>query len=119
MLRSPLFLEFGWGEIAQRRVDALVHVHVVEKATWLAVGLMVVQVLGQVNFLFLDGPDEPARCPGGDRSGVPYRGGGQRITGCLRLLAGGKPAGGLGYVGSTRPAAQPPWAKHTSVRSNC
>jgi tetratricopeptide (TPR) repeat protein len=58
MLLPPLRLEFGWGEIAQRRMDPLVHVHVIQEAADLAICLMIVQVLGQVNLLFLDRPDE-------------------------------------------------------------
>jgi hypothetical protein len=30
MLLPPLLLEFGWGELAQRRMDPLVHIHVIQ-----------------------------------------------------------------------------------------
>jgi hypothetical protein len=32
LLLSPLGFEFGWGEVAQGRMDTLVHIYVVEKA---------------------------------------------------------------------------------------
>ena len=52
MLLAPLRLEFGWGEIAQRRMDPLVHVHVIQEATNLVIGIMIVEILGQVNLYF-------------------------------------------------------------------
>jgi hypothetical protein len=58
MLLTPLGLEFGWGEIAQRRMGPLVHVHVIQGAADLVICIMIVQVLGQANLLFLDRPDE-------------------------------------------------------------
>jgi len=58
VLTVPLLLEFGWGEIAQRGIDTLVHVNLVEEAPHLAVGIIVVEVLWQVNFLLLDRSDE-------------------------------------------------------------
>ena len=58
MLLAPLRLEFGWGEIAQRRMDPFVHVHVIQEAANLVIGIMIVEILGQVNLLFLDRADE-------------------------------------------------------------
>jgi hypothetical protein len=58
MLLPPLGLEFGWGEIAQRGMDPLMHIHVIQEAADLMICIMIVQVLGQVNLLFLDRPDE-------------------------------------------------------------
>jgi hypothetical protein len=45
LLLSPLLLELGRGEIAQRRMGTLVHVHVIEKATQLTVGIIILKVL--------------------------------------------------------------------------
>jgi len=42
VLLTPLRLEFGWGEVAQRGMDPLVHVHVIQETTNLAVGIMIV-----------------------------------------------------------------------------
>ncbi len=46
MLTSPPFLEFNWGEIAQRGMDPLVHVHVIQEAANLVIGIMIVEILG-------------------------------------------------------------------------
>jgi hypothetical protein len=45
--------------MAQRGMDPLVYVHVIQEATNLAIGIMIVEILGQVKFLFLDRSDEP------------------------------------------------------------
>ena len=58
MLLKPLRLELGRGEIPQRRMDPLVHIHVIQEAADLVICIMIVEILGQVNFLFLDRPDE-------------------------------------------------------------
>ena len=42
-------------------MDTFVHVNVIEEATDLTVCIMLVEVLWQVNCLFLDGPDESFR----------------------------------------------------------
>ena len=76
MLLPPLRLEFGWGEIAQRRMDPLVHVHVIQEAADLVICIMIVQVLGQVKLLFLDGPDQTlgvAVLPGNRRGDARFR----------------------------------------------
>ena len=59
MLTPPPFLELDWREIAQRGVDALVHVDVVQEPAQLADSISIVVVVRQVNFLLFDGPDEP------------------------------------------------------------
>ena len=58
MLLSPLRLEFSWGEIAQRRVDPLAHIDIIQEAPNLVIGIMIVEILRQVNLLFLDRSDE-------------------------------------------------------------
>jgi hypothetical protein len=58
MLLKPLRLEFNWSEIPQRRMDTFVHIDFIEKAPELMVSIMVVKILGQVNFLLSDRPDE-------------------------------------------------------------
>ena len=59
MLLAPLSLKLQGREVAQGRVDTLMHVDIVQEAPDLTVGVMVVPVLGQVNCLLLDGSDEP------------------------------------------------------------
>jgi len=61
VLTSPPFLELDRGEIPQGGMDALVHVDVVEKPAQLAQSISVILIVGQVNFLFLDGAHEPLR----------------------------------------------------------
>ena len=58
MLLEPLCLELGRGEIPQRRMDSFVHIDGIKKAPELTVSVMVIEVLGQVNLLFFDRPDE-------------------------------------------------------------
>jgi len=55
---QPLRLEFGWREVAQRRMDSFVHVHIIQETADLMVGIMIVKILGQVNFFFLDRPHQ-------------------------------------------------------------
>ena len=62
MLAASLRLEFGWGEVAQRGMDPLVHIHVVQEAADVVICIMIVEILGQVNFLFFDGPDDVIFC---------------------------------------------------------
>jgi len=40
-------------------MGVLVHVHVIQEATNLAMGIMIVEILGQVNLLFFDRADKP------------------------------------------------------------
>jgi hypothetical protein len=57
---KPLLLKFSWGEINQRGIDMFIHVYATQEATNLKIGIiMVEETLGQVNFLFLDRPEEP------------------------------------------------------------
>ena len=58
MLFEPLRLEFGWGEITQRRMDTLVHIHIVQEAPNLMIGIIILEILGKVNLLFFDRLDE-------------------------------------------------------------
>ncbi len=51
MLLAPPRFEFGWGEIAQRRMDPLVHIHIVQEAPNLVISVMIVEILGKVNLL--------------------------------------------------------------------
>ena len=53
MFLSPLGLEFGWREIPQRRMDPLVDIHVIQEASELLVGVIIVMVFRQVQVLFL------------------------------------------------------------------
>jgi len=46
----PLLLELGWGEVAQRGVDALVQVHLVKEATQLMENIIIVLIVRQVKF---------------------------------------------------------------------
>jgi hypothetical protein len=50
----PLVFELGRGEVAERGVDALVNVDLSEKATQPPSCLIVMLIVGQVNFLFID-----------------------------------------------------------------
>ena len=59
MLTLPPFLELDRGEIPQGRMDALVHVDVVEKPAQLAQGISVILIVRQVNFLFFDSTHQP------------------------------------------------------------
>src|SRR5947209_2776185 len=58
-LLEPLLLELRRGQVAQRRVDALAFVHVVEEPARLPQRVGEVGVLGQRHLLFLDGPHQP------------------------------------------------------------
>jgi hypothetical protein len=58
VLLAPLRFEFSRGEITQRRVDPLVHIDIIQEAPNLMIGIMIVEILGQVNLLFLDRPDD-------------------------------------------------------------
>ena len=58
MLGAPPRLEFGWSEIAQRGMNPLVHIHVIQEAADVVICIMIVEILGQVNLLFFDDPDE-------------------------------------------------------------
>ena len=49
----PVVLELGRRQIAQRGVDARVLVDVIEEATELLIGIMIVLIRRQVNVLFL------------------------------------------------------------------
>ena len=59
MLTPPPFLELDWREIAQRGVDALVHVDVAQEPAQLAGSISIVVVDRQANFLLFDRADEP------------------------------------------------------------
>ena len=54
----PLFFELSWSQVAQRGVDTLVHIDVVEEPAQLAEGISIVFVVRQVNFLLFDGSHE-------------------------------------------------------------
>src|SRR6267143_4439247 len=57
-LLPPLLLELPRREVAQRRVNALDVVNVVEEAGDLPEGVGEVLVVGEVHLLFFDGPDQ-------------------------------------------------------------
>ena len=54
MLSQPLRLEFGRGEVPQRRMDPLVRIDIIQEAANLVISIMVVEIVRQVNLLFLD-----------------------------------------------------------------
>jgi hypothetical protein len=54
VLTLPRFLELDRGEIPQARMDALVHVDIVEKPAQLAQGISVIFIVRQVNSLDFD-----------------------------------------------------------------
>jgi hypothetical protein len=59
LLSQLLLFKLGWGEVAKRGMNALMHVDLIEKSPQLADGISVILMLGQVNFLLFDGTDEP------------------------------------------------------------
>jgi hypothetical protein len=59
LLGKPLLFEFDQGYVPQSRLDALVHIHIIRKAADLMIGVIVISILQQVNYLFLDGADQP------------------------------------------------------------
>jgi hypothetical protein len=77
VLLAPLCLEFSWGEIAQRRMDPLVHIHVIQEAANLVIGIMMVEILRQVNLLVRRclGPNRRHHAFGFGRSDVKYNSG--------------------------------------------
>ena len=56
-------LELSRGQIAQRGMDALVLVHVVQEAPNLRVGIGAILVLGECHLLLFDRPHEPLGIP--------------------------------------------------------
>src|SRR5271166_115320 len=55
LLRTPVLLELHRRQIAQRRMDPLVIVHVVQEAAQLTPGLGVALIVRQIDFFLLDG----------------------------------------------------------------
>lgn len=45
----PLALEFSWGQVAQLRMDAFVHVDSIEKATYLMDSVSIAFIIRYVN----------------------------------------------------------------------
>ena len=58
-LTPPALLEFSRRKVAQRGVDALVHVDVVQELGKMEPGIIIVFIVRQVNFFLFDGADEP------------------------------------------------------------
>jgi hypothetical protein len=63
VLLAPLRLGIGRGEIAQRGVNPLAHIDIIQEAPNLAIGIMIVEILRQVNSPFLDRADETLGAP--------------------------------------------------------
>ena len=61
LLLFPVCFEFGWRQIAERRVDPFVLIHVLDELADLGVCVGEIMVIRQVHLFFLDGADEPRR----------------------------------------------------------
>jgi len=72
LLSPPLVFKLIRGEVAQRGVDALVDVDLIEKSSQLTASIIVTLIVRQVNFLFFAASDKAlgiAVLPGGTRLG--------------------------------------------------
>lgn len=55
MFGSPLVLKLGGGEIAESRVNAFVRIDVVEEAADLAIGVVEIGVVGEIDLFLFNG----------------------------------------------------------------